>query len=428
MKTTLTLLAFFLAVATAADAQVAPEATSGTASLDYSLNYAQTTTLYGGGLGNQQRSTASGILDYADGSVRLPFHVTVAGGVGWTEAGTSYGNGFYEDLALSQGIIWRKTTIVIGDSLSCLPLSPVTGFSGVPGTGEPIGGSGQAPTTNQSILTLNTRSIANGVNGSVSKILNSDWSLSGGGGMFKLIYPDGNGLDTNSESANATISRRLSKLTSLDGVYSFSKFSYPGYDFSLRSNSLLFGGKRQWNRSLTTNANVGAGWTSSSGSVGSLGSSGSSGNSGSSGSSGSSPVPSSTRLSVTASISYQLRHGTASVNYLRSTSGGGGYTLGAYVDAVNANYSWDAGKSLTIGFEGDYTRTATLQGTGVTNGKIVGTQAGWRMGRYLSVFANYTVLDQSSSAALQGSVLGSLYQTISFGVGFSPRKLRPFSQ
>jgi hypothetical protein len=116
------------------------------------------------------------------------------------------------------------------------------------------------------------------------------------------------------------------------------------------------------------------------------------------------------------------------VNYIRATSGGGGYLLGAYVDAVNANYSWDAGKSLTFGFVGDYTRTATLQGTGVTNGKVAGTQAGWRMGRYLSVFANYTVLDQSSSAALQGSALGSLYQTISFGIGFSPRKLRPFSQ
>ena len=98
------------------------------------------------------------------------------------------------------------------------------------------------------------------------------------------------------------------------------------------------------------------------------------------------------------------------------------------LDAVNANYSWDAGKSLTIGFQGDYTRTATLQGTGVTSGEVAGAQAGWRMGRYLSVFANYTVLDQSSSAALQGSALGSLYQTISFGIGFSPRKLRPFSQ
>jgi len=113
---------------------------------------------------------------------------------------------------------------------------------------------------------------------------------------------------------------------------------------------------------------------------------------------------------------------------MRATSGGGGYSLGAYVDAVNANYSWDAGKSLTIGFEGDYNRTATLQGLGVTNGKVAGTQAGWRMGRYLSVFANYTVLDQSSSAALQGSALDSLYQTISVGMEFSPRKLRPFSQ
>jgi hypothetical protein len=418
MKTTLILSAFLFTVAATSHAQVAPEATAGTASLGYSLNYSQTATI-SSGFGNQQRSTASGIVDYATGSVRLPFRVTLASGFGWTEAGTSYGNGFYENLALTQGIIWRKTTVTVGDSVSYLPLSPVTGFSGVPGTGEPIGGSGPPPTTDQTILTVATRSIANGVDGSVSQKLDSAWSISGGGGMFKLIYPDGNGLDTNSESGDVTISRRLNKLTSLNGAYSFSEFSYPGYDFSLRSNSLLFGGNRQWNRSLTTTAAVGAGWTSSSGSVGS---------SGSSGNSGSSPVPSSTRLSVNASIGYLLRYGAASVSYIRATSGGGGYTLGAYVDAINANYSWDAGKSLTLGLQGDYTRTAELQGTGVTTGEVAGTQAGWRMGRYLSLFANYTVLDQSSSAALPGNALGSLYQSISFGVGFSPRKLRPFSQ
>jgi hypothetical protein len=418
MKTTLILSAFLFTVAATSHAQVAPEATAGTASLGYSLNYAQTATI-NSSYGNQQRSTASGILDYANGGVRLPFQVTLAGGIGWTEAGTSYGNGFYENLAISQGMIWRKTRVEVGDSLSYLPLSPITGFSGVPGTGEPIGGSGQPPTTNQSIITVATRSIANGVNGAVNQRLDSDWSLSGGGGMFRLIYPDGNGLDTNSESVNASISRRLNQLNSLNAAYSFSVFSYPGYDFSLKSNSLLFGGNRQWNRSLTTIGSVGVGWTSTSGTIGS---------SSGSGSSGSSPVASSTRLSVNASVNYTLRYGAASVNYIRATSGGGGYTAGAYVDAVSANYSWDPGKSLTLGFEGYYTRTSTLQGTGTTTGEVVGSQAGWRMGRYLSVFANYTVLDQSSSAALPGNALGSLYQTVSFGMGFSPRKLRPFSQ
>jgi hypothetical protein len=417
MKVTLTILTLLFTVDAAALAQVAPEATSGAASLNYSLSYAQTAT-FSGGLGNQQRSTVSGNLGYEDGSVRRPFSVSLAGGFGWSEGGPSYGLGFYENLALSQGIIWRKTSVVIGDSVSYLPNSPITGFSGVPGTGEPIGGPGEAPTTtNQSILTLDTRAIANGVFVSVSQKTGSAWSLSGGGGMFNLIYPDGNGLDTNAESADATISRRLNKLNSLVASYGFSYFSYPGYDFPITSNSLLVGGSREWNRSLSTSAEVGAGWTGSPGSVSS---------SGTSGSSGSTPVPSSTRLNVTASISYHLRHGAISVNYIRATSGGGGYTLGAYVDAVNANYSRDAGKNLTIGFEGDYTRTETLQGTGVTIGKVAGTQATWRMGRYLSAFANYTVLDQSSSAALPSSALGSLYQSITVGVGFSPKSVRPF--
>src|ERR1700691_577070 len=42
-----------------------------------------------------------------------------------------------------------------------IPQAPTLGFSGIPGTGEPIGGSGTAPSTTQSVLTLNTHVVDN---------------------------------------------------------------------------------------------------------------------------------------------------------------------------------------------------------------------------------------------------------------------------
>ena len=73
MKTTLKLLAFLFTVATAAHAQVAPEATAGTAELHYSARYAQNAEFLGGSLGDSQNAILSGNVDYTNGVKRLPF-------------------------------------------------------------------------------------------------------------------------------------------------------------------------------------------------------------------------------------------------------------------------------------------------------------------------------------------------------------------
>ena len=165
MKTTLALLAFLFTVATAAYAQTSPEATAGTAVLQYSARYAQSAEFLPGSLGDSQNATLSGNVEYANGLKRRPFALTFGGGYSWNIVGTSYGDGLFENLLLTQGIVGRKWDIKVSDNISYLNEAPLTGFSGVPGTGEPISGSSSSSSSSQTILTLNTRTENNTVNG-----------------------------------------------------------------------------------------------------------------------------------------------------------------------------------------------------------------------------------------------------------------------
>ncbi len=172
MKTTLKLLAFLITVATAAHAQVAPEAKAGTAELHYSVRYAQSAEFFGGSLGDSQNAVLSGDLDYRNGVKRLPFALTFGGGYGWNIAGTDYDDGLFQHLLLSQAIVGRNWNIQASDNVNYLSMAPTTGFSGVPGTGEPVGEPNPSPPSSQTILTLNTRTVNNIVSGEFEHSLN----------------------------------------------------------------------------------------------------------------------------------------------------------------------------------------------------------------------------------------------------------------
>jgi hypothetical protein len=64
-----------------------------------------------------------------------------------------------------------------------------------------------------------------------------------------------------------------------------------------------------------------------------------------------------------------------------------------------------------------------LELSGVTNGKYGGVSATQQLGRYISFYANYTAIHQSSSAALTGNAILGLSQVIGFGIGYTPREM-----
>ncbi len=407
MKTTLRLLAFLFTFGAVACAQVVPEATGParlpiSGNLNYSLRYSQTAE-FGNLYGNWQTSGFSGSASYANGKEHLPFSLTFSGGDTWAITGVPYGKGPFESLLLSQGFVGRKWNVMVSDNESYRREAPTTGFSGVPGTGEPIGVPNPSPTTGESILTVNTTTIFNTATGEFGRILSSAMTLNAGGSSMILRYPDGNGLDTSTLMANAGLTWRLNARNSFSSTYAFSQFSYPGSSISIDSDSAVFSYKRQWNRKLSTSVGAGPEWIESSDSA---------------------TVPSSIRASVNASVTDQLRFGSAGLSFSQGTSGGAGYFVGSEVDSVNANFSREFDKNLTIGITGSYMRTKGLSNNGVTNAEYGGIQASRRLGRYFSAFANYTAIDQSSSSALSGSVLKGLQQVIAFGIGYSPRETK----
>jgi hypothetical protein len=408
MKTTLTILALLFTVAAATHAQTSPEATADKAELQYSARYAQNAEFLPGSLGDSENAVFSGNVNYTNGFKRRPFTLNFGGGYSWNIAGTSFGDGFFENLAVSQGIVGRKWNILVSDNVSYLNEAPVTGFSGVPGTGEPISGSNPSPPSSQTIFTLNTRTVSNALSGQFEHSLNFATSLTLGGGSQWLRYPDGNGLDTNAQTASAGLTRRLNARSSLSGQYSFTDFSYPGDNLGLPvsnfvTNAVFFGYQRQWNRRISTNVSVGPEWLASSNTA---------------------IVPSSTSVAGNATANYQSRFGSANLNFSRQVSGGGGYLAGAESDVLSGGFGREFEKKLTANLAGGYTRTSGLSNQASIGGKYGAAMATLRLSRYLTVFASYTATDQStaSTSSLPGNILPGLWQVISFGVGYSPRE------
>jgi hypothetical protein len=421
MKPSHTLLAIILAASAATRAQVVPAAIAPASTgelsglpvsgaLHYSMRYSQTAQ-FGGIQDGQQMSYISGDASYANTGKRLPFSMQYGGGYGRVWAGPPSADNFFQHLTLSQGIVGRSWNLSANDNVSYSFQTPTTGFSGVPGIGEPIGGPGPTTPPDQTILTVNTRSIDNFTTLGFGHKLDSATTLNLGGSSGQLRYIDQNGQNINTWMADAGVSRRLNARNSFSGQYSFSRFSYVSsiqvanaaqISYS-QANTMQFGLSRQWNPHLVTSASAGPQWISSSNSA---------------------ILPSSTSISANASVSDTFRFGTASLMYSHGTSGGSGYMLGAESDIAMASFGRSFGKNLTIGVTGSYMRTAGLNNSGATSGEYSGAQATHMLGRHFNVYASYTAANQSSSLLNAPNVLNSLWQTIGFGIGYSPREIR----
>jgi hypothetical protein len=406
MKLSYTILAIlFMAIATAR-AQVAPAVNgpkplpvSGT--LRYDLRYSQTAQFYDGPQGDTQSSVLSGELTYANLNVARPFSLTYSGGNMWNISGNYGGSGVFQHVLVSQGLTGRKWTLNLSDNVSYLPQSPTTGFSGIAGVGGLPSEPGQP---SQAILTLNTRSLYNSFTPSFTRSLDYATNLSIIGSYVILRFPDGNGLETNQLQVGPQITRRLNALNSISGQYSYSRFSYPGQTSTMEVQSVPFGYTRTWNRRLSTSVSLGPEWTQHSGGL---------------------QIPSSTGLTVNANATYGNRVTTATLGYSQATTGGAGVAteVGVRNHDLNAGFSRQFGRNLTVSANGTYMRTQGMQQTGVTNGKYGGAAVTQRFGKSIIVFANYSAIQQSSSSALPTNAINGLSHVIGFGIGYSPREL-----
>jgi hypothetical protein len=370
--------------------------------LQYAFRYAQNAQL-SNHYSNQQTSVVSGSLSYENGSQTKPFSMNYAGGYTWTLSGPDYQTGQFHRLYLSQGANTRRWNFNLADNVGYLPQAPTTGFSGIPGIGEPIGSGNPLTSTNQSILTLNTHVVSNSAMASVGRTLDYATSLVVGGNSDYMYFPDANGIDTRTTSGNVGIDRRISARTSLLSRYQYSLYQYPSTTVSMRTQTALGGFRRRVSRNLDLDVSGGPQWIDSS--VQSV-------------------VPAMTNFELNAFMRYLLRSSSFGAIYFHGTNGGGGYLIGGTLDSAQGNYLHHFGPNFVLGITGGYQRTAAFNNKGVTNGVYGGTQGTWWLGSRMIVFANYTGTSQSSSSQLPGNVLNDMYNTISFGFGFSSREPR----
>lgn len=381
--------------------QAVPSASSGTAYLRYSGYYSETAE-FGDTNGDWHSITPSAWLGYSNGKKPFPFSLEYAGGYTGTLSGPTYTTGVFQHLLLSQGIARRKWSLGASDDVSYRPQTPTTGFSGIPGTGEPIGG-GTNPPPSQLILALNTHALENAAHGEFQQILNYVSTLNVTVTHNFLHYTDSNGLDTRSAMASAGISFRLNGRNSLTTQYAYSQYSYSGYDLRVRTDTAMFGFDKSWSRALTTSAMAGPEWVAGSKSV---------------------ILPGSIGAAAKAALNYQ-RHQTAiTLQYLRMTSAGSGYMFGSESDYLSAGLTRQFTRPFEVGMSVGYSRNAQLLRVWNISGIYGGTQASWRISRNLSAFFNYTVMSQNSSMHTPANVLNEMLQTFSCGFGFT-RETRP---
>jgi hypothetical protein len=402
MKTLLAVMASLLVSCHCLYAQVVPDATGGATNFTYFLRYSQTAH-FGGGLGDWQTANPSGEVEFYNGRRTTPFNLSYLGGYAFTLAGPShYSTGFFQYLSLHQGLPVHKWQLTVGDNVSYRPQAPVTGLSGVPGTGEPIV---VVPPPDQSILTVGTHALNNLVTGEVSRPLSTAFSVSLGAEYDLLLYPDGNGLDTHSLSANGALTRQLDGRSSVFGEYVYSTFRYPNLSLTINAHLVTAGYERALTRRLHTDLGIGPEWINSSDST---------------------SVPSSMVLTGYGDLSYRMRTGSVFGSYNRGTGGGSGFLVGQLTDSVAGGYSCLVGRMFSAELIGGFRRVSPLDSSGAVLSGFGAAQASWLFGRHLSVFINYTIVSQTSDIALPNNVVNGALQTISFGTTLSPRSKHRF--
>ncbi len=420
-------LAAMLVIATAwTHAQVEPEATGGgflpgvSATqpitqnlLDYSLRYAQGAYVYTNSLTNQSTGIVSGSFDYTRSSDHFPLKMNYIGGYIWPVAGPNLGTGMFQHLVLSQGFNQGRWSVLAYDDINDTPEAPSVGFSGVPGTGETISGSGTGSSTAATILDINTRVLNNLAEGEFGYRAGSATTLSFGGGSQVLNFPNGGGLDTAGELANAGITRYLNSRTAIVGQFEFSHFSFGASAYSNNMagnydiNSVPVGFRYSLTRQLTVSVEGGPQWISSSNST---------------------LAPPVTTAMVNASASDSFHMGSLSLTYDRGVQSSSGYLAASVVDSVKGDFSRRLGRETSVGITGGFFRfAAVVSANGTADALSAGAQISQDLGRYFNFSANYAAVNQTSSlagSAPQANVLNGLYHAISFSLAFSPRQMR----
>ena len=364
----------------------------------------------------------SGAAAYSSTSEVRPFNMVYSGGL---LLGNQYGNSVttFQNFSVSQALIRGPWTFGIGDSVSYLPQSPTTGISGIPGVGD-LGLTLPGPSTGPAggVLTNDATNVSNSLSGNLARRITPLTSVSGMASWSILRFPSGNGLDNTQVSADVALNHQLDARDTVSGNVAYSTFSYgSGIGLTIETRGINGVYSRVLSRSLSMSASVGPMWISSSDSA---------------------LVPSNLTVATDINLTYVRKIATASLSYSRGVNGGAGVQPGALSDSVAASIGRGWGRDWMASITADYIHSAGLlqnpalvnvpasefpflYGSGTSNTAYGGAQVTRRLSDSLSVYGSYNLQHQSVSGLLAAqNAYSGLTQTIGIGISFSPRSRR----
>jgi hypothetical protein len=346
------------------------------------------------------------------------FALNYSGG-GYTETNT--GGGWFQGISLAQSFNFKRWEFQIQDNFSYLPQSGF-GFGGgtnlgTPGVGGPIGPS--LPGINNGYLP--NQSLYGGLGpqyynvgilqGTYSLSARSEITASGAYGILNFI--NSGYVDTHSFFTSLGYSYMVSPKDSIGVIYQFGSYHFPGDPQAYGNQIISLAYSRKITGRVAFSLYGGPQYTSFRIPIGTA----------------------SSRLGgyASASLSYALKNGGLSANFLHGLTGGGGLLTGSILDQV----SLDATHKLTRVWDGHvnlgYSQNAAVKGSSTAGNAnysswYVGGGVGRPLGRYISFDAAYTAsISTYNLSGCPGTTCGpssnSLYQTITANIQW---RTRPF--
>lgn len=375
------------------------------------------------GPGTYYTTSLSGSAGYVSESQRLPFSMLYAGGLLLTTQSQSTVQTF-QNLALSQEFVTPRWVFGVSDSVSYLPQSPTTGYSGISGTGDlgPIQGPSQGPAGG--ILTNYGNRVSNSLDGNLERKLTASTSVSGSADWSILRFINNTGLDTTSISGTAGLNHRLDGRTTISGTAVYSIFTYGSYGaisdelglsgLSFQTRGLNLSVQRLVSHNLSVSVSAGPQLISSSNSL---------------------LIPKRTTVAATVGATYTHRLSTFSLSYNRGANGGSGVQQGSLMDSVVGSYTHSYGRDWQMAVTGSYANSEALitnqqvnEALGVNgtyNSVYGGVQVSRRLSVHASAYASYTAVEQSNtSSASVPSVYSGVGSIFAIGVTWTPRSTR----
>jgi len=331
---------------------------------------------------------------------------------GFLTTDSAQGNGYYQQLALTQTFNWNRWQLQLIDQFSYLPESSFgfgggAGGLGTPGTGGPlvpvIPGMGNNYIPNQSIYAaLGPRySNASAVQLTYLTSPRGSFTFSGSYGLLNFVE-DGN-VDSDMITGTAGYNYALNPHDTLGVFYKFSSFHYPGEPQAMGDHSFNIAYGKKITGRVALQLYAGPDFTTSRVSI--------NGNSSSFG------------VNAGANLQYGLHHGAFNLGYSHGVTGGSGVLTGTNSDLINTSISHRLTRLWSGQFNFGYARNTSLSITSADsltyNSYSVGGGINRPLGRNATFAINYNInIPDYSTSACTGAACTSnqklQYITINF--------------